>query len=165
MEIGNSTQQVTQLAPEWSELDKINPLLRDFFEKNSLSREHFDFVYMVATELVENGVKYGFFPSDYPKIMLKFSKKKNRILVEVKNHVSETAIKHLNELDAKIQWIRGFQNPFEAYIERLKEVSSKQLEEGESGLGLVRIAYEGQSVLDFYIDENNNLTVTAEYQY
>jgi hypothetical protein len=33
----------------------------------------------------------------------------------------------------------------------------------ESGLGLVRIAYEGRSILDFYIDEENMLSVSAVY--
>ena len=60
-----------------------------------------------------------------------------------------------------VQWIRGFQDPFEAYLERLKEVSSQSLDHEESGLGLVRIAYEGQSVLDFFVTENHVLAVSA----
>ena len=51
------------------------------------------------------------------------------------------------------------------YVEKLKEISNKTLAEGESGLGLVRIAYEGQSILDFYVNENNLLAVSAVYQY
>jgi len=153
------------LEPKWSELDKLRSIVGNFFEKNQIEEEHFSPIYMVATELVENGIKYGDFSSEYPYISLKLSKKKNKIITEVKNHISENSIQNLHKLNAKIQWIRGFQNPFEAYVESLKEVSGKQLQEGESGLGLVRIAYEGQSLLDFYVDENTNLTIIAEYHY
>lgn len=152
-----------ELEPSWDELDKIPQILESFFSKNSLSDEHYDPVYMVTTELVENSIKYGSFTNKDQKISLTLKNKKNRIFIEVKNPISERSLSHLSKLDSKIQWIRGFQNPFEAYVERLREVSSKTLEEGESGLGLVRIAYEGQSVLDFFVDEENNLTVIAEY--
>ena len=152
-----------ELEPSWDELDKIAPILESFFSKNSISSEHYDPIYMVTTELVENSIKYGSFHKNNQKIFLSLKNKKNRIVIEVKNPISEKSVSHLSKLDSKIQWIRGFQNPFEAYVERLREVSSKTLEEGESGLGLVRIAYEGQSILDFYVDEENNLIVTAEY--
>ena len=61
------------------------------------------------------------------------------------------------------QWIRGHQDPFEAYLSRLQEVSVQELENRESGLGLVRIAYEGQSVLDFFVDDRNVVSVSAIY--
>ena len=104
---------------------------------------------------------------DSPKstFQLSLRKKRNRILIEVKNQIKDSELEHLRRLDAKIQWIRGYQNPFEAYVEKLKEISNKTLAEGESGLGLVRIAYEGQSILDFYVNENNLLAVSAVYQY
>jgi hypothetical protein len=63
-----------------------------------------------------------------------------------------------------IQWIRGFQDPFEAYVERMKIVSAQPYSNGESGLGLTRIAYEGRSVIDFYVDEGNVLAVSAVYR-
>jgi hypothetical protein len=71
---------------------------------------------------------------------------------------------HLRRLDRAVQWIRGFQNPFEAYVEKLKEVSSQSLESNESGLGLVRIAYEGQSILDFFLLDRNVLSVSAVHR-
>jgi len=70
---------------------------------------------------------------------------------------------NLRRLDETIQWIRGYQSPFEAYVEKLKEVSTGE-NQGESGLGLVRIAYEGQSILDFYVDEQNMLAMSAVYR-
>ena len=64
-------------------------------------------------------------------------------------------------MDKTIQWIRGYQDPFEAYIERIKEVSKKPLHDMESGIGLVRIAYEGNALLDFFVAENNMLNVSV----
>ncbi len=153
------------LNPDWSELDRISDILRSFLDPEKFGEDHFSAIYMVTTELVENGIKYGYFPDPESKIQLILRRKKHRFIMEVKNPIKETALEHLKRLDAKIQWIRGYQNPFEAYVERLKEVSSKTLASGESGLGLVRIAYEGQSVLDFYVDENNILAVSAVYEY
>ena len=72
-----------------------------------------------------------------------------------------TSAKNLKILDKTIQWIRGFQNPLEAYTERLKEVSKKPLNDENSGLGLVRIAYEGKAILDFFVSENSLLNVSA----
>jgi hypothetical protein len=161
--MNNHASVTYELQPNWNELDKIEEVLESFFKANYIPESHYDPIYMVTTELVENSIKYGSFTSEKSKILLSIKYKKNRIIVEVKNPISEKSASHLHKLDSKIQWIRGFQNPFEAYVERLREVSSKTLEEGESGLGLVRIAYEGQSLLDFYLDEQNNLTVIAEY--
>jgi hypothetical protein len=67
----------------------------------------------------------------------------------------------LSRLDQTIQWIRGYQDPFEAYIERIKEVSKKPLKDMESGIGLVRIAYEGKALLDFFVGDNNVLNVSV----
>ena len=43
-------------------------------------------------------------------------------------------------------------------------MSSQSLESSESGLGLVRIAYEGQSILDFFLLETNVLSVSAVHR-
>jgi hypothetical protein len=43
----------------------------------------------------------------------------------------------------------------------LKEVAKKPIHDHESGLGLVRIAYEGKSILDFFVAEDNALNVSA----
>jgi hypothetical protein len=164
--LGDTAKSLSiDLKPDWSELDKISDILQNFLDNSTFTRDDYDAVKMVTTELVENGIKYGYFPSNESGIKLSLKKKKNRVLIEVKNQIKDSELEHLRRLDAKIQWIRGYQNPFEAYVERLKEISNKNLAEGESGLGLVRIAYEGQSILDFYVNEDNLLAVSAVYQY
>ena len=83
------------------------------------------------------------------------------INVEVKNPVDETAYSHLKKLDKTIQWIRGYQDPFEPYMKKAREVSEKPLGDEVSGLGLAEIAYKGKAILDFFVSEDNILNVSA----
>ncbi|MCP4138210.1 MAG: sensor histidine kinase [bacterium] len=152
------------IKPDWDETEKARVLTCDFLKTNGFSTEIIDAVSMVIGELLENAIKYGVFQSEDKKITYSINIGRNNIVVEVKNPVGDSEELHLRLLDETIQWIRGYQNPFQAYIERLKEVSVQPLEAKESGLGLARIAYEGQSILDFYVNEENIIAVSAIYQ-
>ena len=152
-----------KVEPKWEDADMVRDESNDFLKAHGVSHDIAYALSMTACELFENAVKYGDFRSEHETIYVTVEVSENDIIVEVKNPVGEMS-EDLQDLDNTIQWIRGYQNPFQAYIERLKEVSEKKLKEGESGLGLVRIAYEGQAVLDFYVDENNVLAVSAVYQ-
>lgn len=44
---------------------------------------------------------------------------------------------------------------------KVKEVSQKHLREENSGLGLARIAYEGKAILDFFVNEDGILSLSA----
>ena len=152
-----------KVKPEWEDADMVRDKSNDFLMAHGISHDIAYALSMTACELFENAVKYGHFRSEDEAIYVTVQLSRNDIIIEVKNPVREMN-EDLQDLDNTIQWIRGYQNPFQAYVERLKEVSEKKLKEGESGLGLVRIAYEGQAVLDFYVDENNVLAVSAVYQ-
>ena len=152
-----------KVEPKWEDADMVRDKSNDFLKDHGVSHDVAYALSMTACELFENAVKYGDFRSEDEAIWVSVQVSRNDIIIEVKNRVGEMS-EDLQDLDNTIQWIRGYQNPFQAYIERLKEVSEKKLKEGESGLGLVRIAYEGQAVLDFYVDENNVLAVSAVYQ-
>jgi hypothetical protein len=149
------------LQPRWIEIDNIANYINDFFQKNSLSTDSINTVTMIICELVENGLKYGNFDRPDDSISVSISLGDSMITVEVSNPFSEKAHPHLKRLDHTIQWIRGYQDPFEAYVERLKEISKKPLNDEESGLGIVRIAYEGEAILDFVVGENDTLNVSA----
>jgi len=158
--MSDSDTLAMEIKPDWDEIEEVRCQCRDFLERLDFGEDVLDAISMVSSELVENAVKYGTFPTagviDY---QLKVSK--TDITVEVKNPVDDTVGKHLNRLDEIVQWIRGYQNPFEVYVKKLKEVSTKSFSDDESCLGLVRIAYEGQSILDFYLDRDNTLSVSA----
>ena len=149
------------VKPDWDEIEKVRNESADFLQSHELTDDTIHSLSMVISELIENGIKYGNFKMVENKVVVMISIEKNSVTIEVYNPVDESAFTHLSRLDKTIQWIRGYQDPFEAYIERIKEVSKKPLKDVESGIGLVRIAYEGKALLDFFVGENNMLNVSV----
>ncbi|UCE56803.1 MAG: hypothetical protein JSV31_15585 [Desulfobacterales bacterium] len=149
------------MKPKWDEIEKIRNKSSNFLVSQGISNNSIQALTMVISELVENSVKYGKFLSPKNTVIINIHIDENIVTTEVINPVDNTVFKHLKKLDKTIQWIRGFQNPLEAYTERLRVVSKKPLNDEDSGLGLVRIAYEGKAILDFFVSEDNFLNVSA----
>lgn len=159
-------EPVLQLTvrPEWDELDAAREQAVSFLRGHAFGEATIQGTEMVMCELTENATKYGSFGGTPDPVHIAITVQGATVTVEVRSPVSSASEEHLRRLDRAVQWIRGFQNPFEAYVERLKEVSAQSLESSESGLGLVRIAYEGQSILDFFLLETNVLSVSAVHR-
>lgn len=153
------------VPPVWDELDTIRSRTATFLNEGGFDEDTVYALAMVACELSENATKYGAFtPPSTRTLDVHITVDPRSVVIEVQNPVAATDDVHLARLDQVIQWIRGYQDPFEAYVERLREVSGQSLDWNESGLGLVRIAYEGQAVLDFYVNDENILAVSAMYR-
>jgi len=150
-----------QIRPRWEEISDVRRQTANFLVEQNLPRDVVDALAMVACELTENATKYGKYEAPSDRIDVHVSFGKPGVMVEVTHPVDASREEHLTRLDRMVQWIRGFQDPFEAYLQRLKEMTTEGLNSTESRLGLVRIAYEGQSVLDFYVDDRNLLAVSA----
>jgi hypothetical protein len=146
---------------KWHEIEKIRNKSSRFLESHGLSSDTVQALTMVISELIENSMKYGKFTPPKNEVMVDIHVEEDMVTAEVVNPIDKTAYWHLKELDKTIQWIRGYQDPFQAYVERLKEVSKKPLSNEESGLGLARIAYEGKAILDFFLGEDDLLNVSA----
>jgi len=155
-----NTMKVT-LSPDWDEIEPLRLQAHDFFGSHGLSRNTVQSLVMVLGELLENSVKYGRYEAADGHIQISINVGKKIVTIEVTNPIDDSNLDDLKRLDRMIQWVRGYQDPFEAYIERLKEVAKKPLYDKESGLGIVRIAYEGDVILDFFVSEDNLLTVSA----
>ncbi len=151
------------MVSDWDKIEGIREKGEDFFRSHNISHDDMQALIMVLNELIENAVKYGSDEGGEKKIRLRIEFSDKMVTIEVMNHVNGTSEVHLERLDHMIQWIRGHQNSFESYIERIREVSTKPIDDEESGLGLVRIAYEGRSIIDFFVDKNRLLTVSAIY--
>ncbi|HUI72725.1 MAG TPA: ATP-binding protein [Spirochaetia bacterium] len=150
-----------RVASDWGEVGRVNEAVSGFLRRCALPTEAIDKYTMVVCELVENGIKYGHFTNDRDVVDVRVWITGGSISVLVSNPIGSYTQTYLGELDRTIQWVRGFQAPFEAYIARMKAISREPLDIDKSGLGLVRITYEGQALLDFYLDENNTLSVSA----
>ncbi len=159
---GTPGQLKLEIAPEWDGLKAAWDPCRAMLTRCGLSDDESYQLAMVAQELLENAVKYGAFDRG-ERIHLEVRVTREDVTVEVKSRVGVDEA-HLRRFDQMIQWIRGFQDPFEAYVERMKIVSAQPYSNGESGLGLTRIAYEGRSIIDFYVNEENVLAVSAVYR-
>lgn len=157
--------QAMTISPEWDEIEMVRNKSSKFFEQNGIPDEIVHSATMVVSELLENGIKYGDFSKNKSRVGVDISINSNTITVEVSNPVNEVAYAYLKTLDKTIQWIRGFQDPFEAYTEMLKEVSRKPMSDENSGLGLVRIAYEGDAIIDFFVSDEGILNVSAIVDY
>jgi hypothetical protein len=152
------------ILSDWDAAKRLWDECSMFFGSHGFNRDETYALTMASSELLENAVKYGDWnraPAE--KITLAIELEKGSVTIEVQcpaaddDHV-------LRKLDEHIQWIRGFQSPFEAYVERLKRVSSGAHEGGDSGLGLIRVAYEGRCVLDFYVSAARRMAMSAVYR-
>ncbi len=152
-----------KIKPEWGNLEDVRLKTGEFLNKKNFSSDITDSIIMNISELMENAMKYGKFDNGIEEITASVSITDNDIIVEVKSPIKDEDDLHLKRLDQIIQWIRGYQNPFEAYVEKLKQVAMQPINESESGIGIIRIAYEGQSILDFYIDDKGIISVSAVY--
>jgi len=150
------------MQPVWERIDELRQRCESFLLAQGIEPDVAQAVAMVTSELGENAAKYGHF-AQVPQMDVKVAVTPARITVEVRNPVSPEQGEELGLLDRTIQWIRGFQDPFQAYLERMREVSGQSLSSSESRLGLVRIAYEGQSALDFFVGDDHMLVVSATY--
>jgi len=148
------------LAPDWDTIKATWDPCQTYLAEQGLDPDTAYALGMVAQELLENGVKYGGFSPGRDRILLAIDALCDPLLIEVRTPLGEEAGR-LEELDAMVQWIRGYQSPFEAFVERLKQISTRPQVSTQSGLGLVRVAYEGQCLLDFYVDEKDVLAMSA----
>jgi len=151
-----------EIHPEWEAVKAAWDPSRAALAQAGVGPDTAYQIAMVAQELLENAVKYGAFePGE--RISLEVRVAPEDVTVEVRSRVG-VGDANLRRFDQMVQWIRGFQDPFEAYVERMKVVSTRPYTDGESGLGLTRIAYEGRSVIDFYVNEENVLAVSAVHR-
>lgn len=151
------------IKPEWDNIEAVRVQSEHFLKSNKLHEDVIDAIIMNVSELLENAIKYGSFNNITNDISASIIISERDITVEVKSPVKDEDDKHFKRLDRIIQWVRGYQNPFEAYIERVKEIAHQPMNDNQSGLGIVRIAYEGQSIIDFFVNDNNIISVSAVY--
>jgi two-component sensor histidine kinase len=146
------------IPPEWSRIDPtreaVGLLVQAMFGDDDLR----DALAMVSEELLENAIKYS---APGHGVRLSIRHDRDRVTVEVSNMVDEAA-GHANVLRERVEWLRGFPDAAAAYREAIGRVYARQKRvDGEAGLGIVRIAYEGRADVTCALD-GGRLTVRAE---
>jgi hypothetical protein len=151
------------IKPEWDNIEEVRVNAEIFLKSKKIPEDVKDAIIMNISELLENAIKYGNYENGTNDITASISISERDITVEVKSPVKDEDDLHFRRLDKIVQWVRGYQNPFEAYIEKIKEVALQPMDNNQSGLGIVRIAYEGQSIIDFFVNDDNIISVSAVY--
>lgn len=152
------------LPPDWNTAKGLWDELKNFFAAHGLDADESYSLAMTASELLENAIKYGDWKRAPDEPIELLAEVGGRVAsVEVQGPVADDP-HALKKLDEQIQWMRGFQSPFEAYVARLKQLSGQGFRDGESGLGLIRIVYEARCLLDFYVTPAGRLAMSAVYQ-
>ena len=162
------------LPSEWTRIDVARQAVQMATRAVYAEGELDDALAMVASELLENAVKYG--RSDEASVRFSMSTgPTGEIWISVSNAV-ETQSDHEQKLRSRIEWIRNFDSPRDAYLEALTQIYAEidvqaRCEEesaggsasASGGLGIVRIAYEGGCTLEAARLEPGWLTVTARH--
>jgi hypothetical protein len=143
------------------EIDTAGEKGSQFLESHGFSNETVQAQIMILKELIINGKKFENPNSFESEITVFLLVEEKSITVEVRKAVEESYQGQLNELDKTIQWIRGYQDPFEPYMKKLRAKSEFSTNSEVNGMGLARIAYEAGAILDFFVSEDNILNLSA----
>ena len=149
------------LKPIPHDIIKAGELSRKFLQSLGLSDSIIQDQILVIQELIRNGINCGKCKSTENEIFVQLQVSENTITIEVKNPVDETCFQRIAEFDKTIQFIRGYQDPFEAYQIMQKYAANRTNVGVIDGLALSRIAYKGKAILDFYVGEDNMLNQSA----
>jgi hypothetical protein len=143
----------------WRNVDLLRTSVQNCFIAVFADVDGCNAIAMVTGELVENAVKYGHWAGTERRFRLRVDGRHGAVTIIVENPI-DPANPRIDELQARIRWIDAFPNAEAAYRAKLLEVASHPT--NESGLGLVRCAYEGNSTLRCETFEGNALRVIAE---
>jgi len=132
---------------EWENVDRLRTSIQNCFTAVFSDFAGCQSLAMVTGELVENAIKYGDWSSaDDRRFRLRVWGEGRSAHVLVENPVQH-GTGHAAEVLNTLGWMRNFRSPIEAYRAKLLEIAGGDREGGNSKLGLVRIAYEGNCLL------------------
>ena len=148
------------LKPNGDAIEKVREKSCNFLKSYGFPDKTVQEQIMILKELAKTCMNYTNFNTPEKKMTVQIHIDENKIIFQVIKPVDEANRNDLKKLDKTIQWIRGYQDPFEAFT-KLKEVSKNSYCDKSNGMGLARIAYEGNAILDFFVSEDNILSLLA----
>jgi len=149
-----------KLKPGTEEFEKINQKGCAFLKANGFSGDAVQTQMMILWGLIIRGKEFDNLRPAKTGMTIYLLVDQNLVTVEVRKPVWESSLRKLNELDKTIQLIRGGQNSFEHYIKCL-QASTKFNDGYTNDFELARIAYETGADIDFYVNEDNILNLSA----
>ena len=149
------------VEPGCSDIKKLRKKSREFLKSHGLSEDAIYSQMAILKELINSGKKIGNQNASENEISVLLLIDNDTIIAEISRPVHESSFGQLDELDKTIQWIRGYQDPFEAYATIRNDFAENPGNRAPNGCGLARIAYEAGAIVDFYVSEDNILNLSA----
>jgi len=130
---------------EWENVDRLRISIQNCCAAMFSDVEGCHSLAMVTGELIENAIKYGAWTGgDDRRFHLRVWGQDRQAHVSVENPVGDD---HAEEVMKTLGWMQRFATPIDAYRAKLLEIAAADRGGGDSKLGLVRIAYEGNCTL------------------
>jgi hypothetical protein len=132
---------------EWANVDLLRTSVQNCVTAVFSDIEGCRSLAMVTGELIENAIKYGDWSGSVEqRFHLRVWGEGRSAHVSVENPVQQDD-QNAEQVLNTLRWMRRFPLPIDAYRAKLLEVAAADREVGNSKLGLVRIAYEGNCTL------------------
>lgn len=148
------------ITPDSIGLEKVREKITWFLKSLGFSENSVKEQMMILDELVQIGSNFGNIASSKNKIRVQINIDENAVYIEVSKPIDAKDIKKIENLDKTIQFIRGFQDPFEAY-QKMNTATVLKNFNGFNGLSVAKIAYKGKALVDFFVNDNNILNLSA----
>jgi hypothetical protein len=135
-------------VPDWNHIESIRCSIGSLANSVIGEADRIAAVTMVTAELLENSFKHG---NRADLVDYELDVRGEEVAITVANSWEKESESKVEAIETAINWIGTFESPLDAYIERMRTIyESEDLE--TSGLGLVRIVYEGQCTLQRDVD-------------
>ena len=152
------------LAPDWDRVSDVRDAVISGARSMGVGAATTENIGLVASELLENAIKYGAFHGSRPiQMVVRVSMQSARIVVTNPVDLSSDHPTRLREAIARVD---GAASARDAYLARMTEILDEPAVSHarptlESGLGILRIVHEGASTLSVRIVDGAHLEVTA----
>lgn len=145
-----------ELQPEWRNVTRASEAVALLVLGTYGDDDLRDAIAMVSAELLENAIKYA---DPQRLVRLTIHEDPSSITVEVTNAVVQP--EEVQRLAQRLDWLKQQPDPAAAWMEALSLATAHQSVPDRPGLGILRIAYEGSSRIDYDMSEPGTLTVRA----
>lgn len=144
--------------------DKIEDAGRrsaQFLSRQGLSAEAVRVQMEIVRELIASVRSFDADKRSGRSLALRMEVSESAVTTEVSLPVDEADRPRIAALERTIQQLRGSQSPLEAYLNQSSARGGRACHAEPHGAGLARIAHEAQALVDFFVDEDRSLTLSA----
>lgn len=145
-----------ELQPEWRNVTRASEAVALLVLGTYGDHDLRDAIAMVSAELLENAMKYA-----DPQRLVRLAVHDDALVITVAVTNSVVHPEEVARLAARLDWLSGQPSPAAAWAEALSLATIGHAAPDRPGLGILRIAHEGGSRIDYDEPEPGTLTVRA----